>query len=147
MTPSNKSDRVNTIAMLGRAYSMYGFRIVDGVVGAGFPVRPKHSAVFAQIGPEGDRASRLAARAGMSAQAMGEIIDELEAEGYVERVPDPADRRAKIVRLTELGRQNQAAGEHAALAVEAEIEDRLGTEGHRTLRRLLAALLDPDSER
>ena len=37
----------NTIAMLGRAYSLLGFQIVDGVVGAGFPQKPSHSAVFA----------------------------------------------------------------------------------------------------
>ena len=41
--------RTNTVAMLGQAYSLLGFRIVDGVVGAGFPQKPSHSAVFAQI--------------------------------------------------------------------------------------------------
>lgn len=138
---AHKSDRRNTIALLGRAYSQYGFKIVDGVIGAGFPIRPKHSAVFAQIGPEGARASELARRAGMSAQAMGEIIDELEAEGWVERIADPSDRRAKIVRLTELGQENQRAGETAALAVEDDIVERIGVEGHRQLRELLEKLL------
>ena len=139
---NGKDDNLNTIAMLGRSYSKYGFQIVDGVVGAGFPVRPKHSAVFAQIGPEGARAVDLARRAGMSAQAMGEIIDELETDGYVERIPDPSDRRAKIVRLTPLGRENQAAGERAAMGVEKEIVRRIGTEGHRQLRGLLQQLLE-----
>ncbi len=37
---------MNTIAMLGKAYSLLGFKIVDGVVGSGFPQKPSHSAVF-----------------------------------------------------------------------------------------------------
>jgi hypothetical protein len=69
----------NTVAMLGQAYSLLGFRIVDGVVGAGFPQKPSHSAVFAQINPTGSRLSELARRANMSPQAMGELVDELES--------------------------------------------------------------------
>ena len=46
---------LNTISMLGQAYSLLGFQIVEGVVGAGYPQKPKHSAVFAQISPEGSR--------------------------------------------------------------------------------------------
>ena len=63
--------RTNTVAMLGQAYSLLGFRIVDGVVGAGFPQKPSHSAVFAQINPAGSRLSELARGANMSSQAMG----------------------------------------------------------------------------
>lgn len=51
---------LNTVAMLGRAYSLLGFQIVDGVVGAGFPQKPSHSAVFAQVRPEGSRLTNLA---------------------------------------------------------------------------------------
>ena len=87
----------NTVAMLGQAYSLLGFRIVDGVVGAGFPQKPSHSAVFAQINPAGSRLSELARGANMSPQAMGELVDELESLGYVVRRPDPRDRRAKLI--------------------------------------------------
>jgi hypothetical protein len=51
---------VNTVSLLGRAYSLLGFQIVDGVVGAGFPQKPAHSAVFAQIVPAGSRLTDLA---------------------------------------------------------------------------------------
>src|SRR3954465_7333719 len=101
---------VNTIAMLGQAYSLLGFRIVDGVIGSGFPQKPKHSAVFAQLGPDGARLTDLAKRAAITPQAMGELVDELEQLGYVRREPDPADRRAKLVRLTRLGEKVIAAG-------------------------------------
>ena len=83
---------VNTVALLGRAYSLLGFQIVDGVVGAGFPQKPAHSAVFAQISPDGSRLTDLARRANMSPQAMGELVDELEELEYVVRRPDPTDR-------------------------------------------------------
>jgi len=46
--------------MLGQAYSLLGFRIVDGVVGAGFPQKSSYSAGFAQIDPAGSRLSELA---------------------------------------------------------------------------------------
>ena len=54
-------------------------------------------------GRAGTRLTALAESAGMSKQAMGQLVDDLERLGYVERVPDPADGRAKIVRLTRRG--------------------------------------------
>jgi len=90
----------NTIAMLGHAYSLLGFQIVDGVVGAGFPQKPSHSAVFAQIRAAGSRLTELARGANMTPQAMGELVDELEELRYLERRPDPTDRRAKLIVLT-----------------------------------------------
>ncbi len=96
------TESLNTVAMLGQAYSLLGFQIVDGVVGAGYPQKPKHSAVFAQIDLTGSRLTQLAARANMTPQAMGELVDELEELGYVVRRPDPSDRRAKLIVLTKL---------------------------------------------
>jgi DNA-binding MarR family transcriptional regulator len=72
---------------------------------AGYPeLRPAHSCVFGTIGRDGDRLTSLAERAGMTKQAVGEVASELESIGYVERVPDPTDGRAKIIRLTGRGR-------------------------------------------
>ncbi len=96
--------------MLGRAYSLLGFQIVDGVVGAGFPQKPSHSAVFAQIKPEGSRLTELARGANMSPQAMGELVDELVEMEYVVRRPDPTDGRAKLIVLTEKGQACVSAG-------------------------------------
>jgi hypothetical protein len=75
------------VAGLGQAYSLLGFRIVDGVFGAGFPQKSSYSAVFAQIDPAGPRLLELARCANMSPQAMGELVDELESLGYVVRRP------------------------------------------------------------
>jgi len=137
-------ERVNTIALLGRAYSRLGFMIVDGVVGAGFPQKPRHSAVFAQIRPEGSRLSELAQGANMTPQSMGEIVDELEELGYVERRPDPTDRRAKLVTLTALGRKCIAAGEETIRGLESEIDERIGERSHAELRQMLERLVAED---
>jgi DNA-binding MarR family transcriptional regulator len=128
--------------MLGQAYSLLGFRIVDGVVGAGFPQKPSHSAVFAQIDPAGSRLSQLARGANMTAQAMGEIVDELESLGYVARRPDPRDRRAKLIMLTRKGEACVEAGRVTIEGLEDEITKRLGQRGRAQLRRLLAKLLE-----
>ena len=132
----------NTIAMLGQAYSLLGFQIVDGVVGAGFPQKPSHSAVFAQINPDGSRLSDLARGANMSPQAMGELVDELEELGYVVRRPHPTDRRAKLIVLTAKGRDCIAAGLTTIQGLEEKIADILGDRGRSDLRRLLRKLLD-----
>jgi DNA-binding MarR family transcriptional regulator len=132
---------LNTVAMLGRAYSLLGFKIVDGVVGAGYPQKPSHSAVFAQIKSEGSRLTELARGANMTPQAMGELVDELEQLGYVERKPDPTDRRAKLIVLTDTGRACIAAGIATIDGLEREITSKIGERGHRELRRLLAHLL------
>ena len=133
---------LNTIAMLGQAYSLLGFQIVDGVVGAGFPQKPSHSAVFAQISPDGSRLSDLARGANMTPQAMGELVDELEELGYVVRRPHPTDRRAKLIVLTPKGRDCIAAGITTIRGLEDKIADILGERGRSDLRRLLRKLLD-----
>ncbi len=127
--------------MLGQAYSLLGFQIVDGVVGAGYPQKPSHSAVFAQISPEGSRLSALARGANMTPQAMGELVDELEELGYVERRPDPTDRRAKLIMLTPRGHDCIAAGIATIQGIERGIDQILGPDGHAELRRLLTELL------
>ncbi|HXD25495.1 MAG TPA: MarR family transcriptional regulator [Propionibacteriaceae bacterium] len=140
----SKTPDLNTVAMLGRAYSLLGFQIVDGVVGAGFPQKPSHSAVFAQIKTEGSRLTDLARGANITPQAMGELVDELEELGYVERRPDPTDRRAKLIVLTDRGRACIAAGISTINGIEQRITEMLGERGHRQLRSLLDRLLAGD---
>lgn len=142
MTSTDRERRANTIAMLGQAYSLLGFKIVDGVVGAGYPQKPSHSAVFAQISREGSRLTDLAKGANMTPQSMGELIAELVELGYVERRPDPTDGRAKLIVLTERGNACIDAGQSTIEGLEQRITDVLGPRGHRQLRTLLAKLLE-----
>ena len=103
-------------------------------------IRPSHGAVFANLDAEGTRPSELARRAEMTKQAMGELIGDLEAKGYVERRRDPEDGRAWLVALTERGRGVDRAADEAIERIEAEYERRLGLAGLESLRDLLRGL-------
>jgi DNA-binding MarR family transcriptional regulator len=89
-------------------------------------VRPAHGAVLQYLDDDCTRVSVLAERAQMSKQSMAELVLHLEAHGYVERVSDPTDRRAKLVRLTRRGRAAIPVA-RAAIA-EHEWTRRLGRE-------------------
>ncbi len=70
-----------------------------GLARAGFAdIRQTHGAVFQHVGIGGSQGRQMAKRAHMTKQSMAELVLYLEARGYVERVPDPADRRARVVR-------------------------------------------------
>ncbi|HET6625972.1 MAG TPA: MarR family transcriptional regulator [Nocardioidaceae bacterium] len=76
-------------------------RAHEAVVASGITdITPAQARVAARIGPHGSRVSDLAEQARVTKQSAGFLVDHLEAAGYVERVPDPADRRARLVRLT-----------------------------------------------
>ena len=62
----------------------------------------------------------IASRAGLTHQSVGEVVSELEQRGYVERVADPADRRARLVRLTPDGRRLVRAAVTAIDSIERE---------------------------
>ena len=85
-------------------------------------VRSAHSAVFQYLDDTGTTVSLLAERARMTKQAMAELVHHLEAHGYVRRVPDPRDRRAKLVLLTDRGREVLAI----ARGLVPELEERVG---------------------
>ena len=103
-------------------------------------VRPAHGAVLQFLDDEGTRVSALAERAQMTKQSMAELVAYLEARGYVERVPDPRDRRARLVRPTERGRELSPIAHVAFAETEARWAERLGASGMAELRRLLEEL-------
>jgi DNA-binding MarR family transcriptional regulator len=100
-------------------------------------VRAAHGAVFEYLDDAGTRVSVLAERARMTKQSMTELVAHLERHGYVERVPDPADGRAKLVRATDRGRDVYAIAREAMRDVQARLDERLGADRMATLRRLL----------
>jgi DNA-binding MarR family transcriptional regulator len=104
-------------------------------------IRITHGCVFGNIDADtGSRLTDLAERANMTKQSVGEVATELERKGYLERVPDPADGRAKIIRLTERGREAQALGLEVIDEIEREWAERYGTERVAALRDALEAI-------
>jgi DNA-binding MarR family transcriptional regulator len=82
----------------------------------------------------------LAERAQVTKQSMAELVAHLERHGYVERVPDPSDGRAKLVRATKKGNQLYAIAREFVEETEAEWTRRLGRQKMRQLRGLLEEL-------
>jgi DNA-binding MarR family transcriptional regulator len=103
-------------------------------------IRPPHGNVMQFLDDGGTRVSVLAERAQMTKQAMAELVAHLEQRGYVERVPDPVDRRAKLVRATPRGKQLYAIAREVVAEIEAEWTRRLGKAKMRQLRELLQEL-------
>jgi DNA-binding MarR family transcriptional regulator len=131
----------STVTLLSLTHLMLSRQVSEGVARTGHPVKASHSAVFGQMTGDGSRLSDLARGANMTPQAMGELVDELEGLGYVQRRRDPTDRRAKLITLTESGRQCVAAGTDTIGDIERRITDALGVRGHRQLRTMLLTLL------
>src|SRR5690349_6517645 len=91
-------------------------------------IRITHGCVFGNIDPEGTRLTDLAERAFMTKQSVGEVVSDLEQRGYVERVPDPSDGRAKIIRLTDRGREAMAIGRELIDEIEQDWAERYGAD-------------------
>ncbi len=124
----------------GAAASMNAV-VLGRVTAQGHPkIRPSHLAAFTTLDIAGTHISVLASRANISRQAMGVVVRELEALGYLHTAPDAADRRATIVTLTDRGVA------FCALAIEvsddwnSEVESLLGADNAERLRAQLRAI-------
>jgi DNA-binding MarR family transcriptional regulator len=130
--------------LLLEASRALGADVVASLDERGFPdARPGHSAVFMHIDRRsGTRLIDLARRARMTKQGMMLLVDDLETRGYVRRVPDPDDARAKVVRLTVRGRRYVAEARRAVAAVEARVRRELGDRRYESLRAALDELIE-----
>jgi DNA-binding MarR family transcriptional regulator len=101
-------------------------------------LRPAHARLMVFLGWEGSRVTDIARAQDVSKNAVGQLVTELEELGYIERVPDPADGRAKIVRYTDAG--VALIGDAAAIAerLNTEIANIIGVQRLGELRSTLA---------
>jgi DNA-binding MarR family transcriptional regulator len=112
----------------------------------GYPeLRPGHAALFLSIDRRtGSRLVELAEEARVTKQAMMSLVDDLEGRGYVRRVQDPRDTRAKLVRLTARGRTAAAECRRAVQALDQRAKRRLGDRAYDVLIDSLEELATPE---
>ena len=129
--------------LLLEASRALGAEVVASLEERGFPdARAGHAGVFMHIDRRsGTRLTDLARRARMTKQGMMLLVDDLETRGYVRRIPDPEDARAKVVRLTASGRRYVAEARRAVATVEARARRELGDRRYEVLRAMLEELI------
>lgn len=105
-------------------------------------IRMRQTALFEALDEAGTRGSVLAERLGMTQQAMAQLLDETEAAGYITRIPDATDRRARVVMLTEQGRAAVDLCYDLLARIEREYAQLLnGGDEYESLKRGLTRLL------
>jgi DNA-binding MarR family transcriptional regulator len=138
------AERVITIiALVRRLERLMVYELIERLRAAGYDdMTAAHHPVFENIDPAGTRLTTLATRAGMTHQSMGELVAVLEQRGYLERVPDPSDGRARLVRLTDHGRDAVRQAVREIEEIEAGWQRRLTGAGlDADLRQVLAKAL------
>jgi DNA-binding MarR family transcriptional regulator len=131
------------IGLLLRLLHQHYAQEIDAALSeAGFgDLRPAHANVFPFLPPEGMSVSGLAERAQVRKQTMAEAVDQLELLGYVERRPDPHDRRARLVFLTDRGAAVKPVTHATAARVEQHWAQLTSPQELEALRAALLRLL------
>lgn len=139
---SARQGRENLAILLREPFRVMTDLLYERLAARGFDdFRVAHGAVFQFLDDDGTVVSELARRAQISKQSMAELVQHLEARGYVERVDDPGDRRARPVRVTARGREVYAVARELTAELEDHLAARLGHEQLEQLRTLLERLL------
>lgn len=136
-------------ALLRLAHQSLIRKVLDGLSGAGFDdLQSAHFAPMQALWdhPGGLRATELAGQAKITKQSMGELIEQLASRGYVERVADPEDGRARLIRITPRGRMASRLARKMVREVEADWSRRIGAGRIEHLRKTLRMLLEKESE-
>jgi DNA-binding MarR family transcriptional regulator len=116
-------------------------RLFDRLREAGFDdFTPAQARVCQRIAEEGSRITDLAEAANITKQSAGFLVEQLERAGYVERVPDPTDARARLVKVADRGRAAAVIADAMVAEIEAEWEQYLGKTRMRQLKETLTKL-------
>jgi DNA-binding MarR family transcriptional regulator len=132
---------VNLGVLLFIPYRHMENRILQAIKDAGFDdVTLAQARVFQRIAPGGSRLTDLAEQAQMTKQSVAGLVDELERVRYIRRVPDPGDRRARLIQIDKRGRQAAKAAQAAHDEIQAEWRSHLGPRRFTQLRETLEDL-------
>ncbi len=132
-------------ASLGHLFSRVG-RMLTGhaiskVHDAGFPeVRESWLPILQHVEEEGIRSIDLANKLSISKQAANQMVKEIQKQGYLERAPDPDDKRAQLITLTEQGWQAWVIGLKAMAEMERRLEKQLGLDNVNRMRNQAAII-------
>ena len=138
---SARAQPENLAILLREPFRAMNARLLGRLAERGHPeVRSAHGNVFQYLDDAGTRVSLLAERAQVTKQAMAQLVAHLEDHGYVARVADPRDGRAKLVRATDRGREVFAIAREVVAEIDAQLTERLGEAKLRRLRALLQEL-------
>jgi DNA-binding MarR family transcriptional regulator len=135
-------DRPRNLAVALRgAFTAVNDLVIPHLVEQGFSdLRAAHAAVFQYLDDTGTTVSMLAQRAHMTKQAMAELVLHLEKHDYVQRVPDPADGRAKLVLPTDRGLQVIKTAQALVPEIERRVVSTIGADRLQQLRADLDAI-------
>jgi DNA-binding MarR family transcriptional regulator len=132
---------LNTGLLLYIPYRWLENRVFDALRNAGYDdITTAQMKIVQRIAPGGTRLTDLAEQAQVTKQTAGFLVDQLEKAGWVERVPDPTDRRARLVRISGRGEEALPIAAAAVAEVEAEWAAHLGKRQMTQLRQLLGKL-------
>jgi len=135
------TDTPSTAALLFIAHRAAETQIMEAVRAAGFDdLTVAQCRIMQRLPADGIRITDLAEQAQVTKQTAGALIHDLERSGYVERRPDPADARARLVMLSVKGRKLCAAAGAEVAKVEADWRAHVGPQAYRELREMLMSL-------
>jgi DNA-binding MarR family transcriptional regulator len=133
-------DDLNLGLLLFIPYRFLESAVLAELKAHGHDIPLNQARVFQRIAPGGSRLAELAGAAQVSKQTVGSIVDQLERSGYVRRVPDPSDARARLVTVTAKGQELVEISLPVVREVEAAWAAHLGAPRTRQLREALTAL-------
>lgn len=122
------------------SYRAMDERVRQAMRDAGYDVTVAQARLAQRIAEDGTRLTELANRAGVTKQTASLLVAALEREGLVERVPDPEDGRARLIRLSARGREAAQRAMEVVIGVEGEWTAHLGPELTERLREALVRL-------
>jgi len=139
---AEKADERQNLGLLCfYSYRALEARLLAELAAVGFDdITPAQGRIAARIAPGGTRLTALAEQALVTKQTAGHLVDQLERAGYVRRVPDPTDARARLVQMADRGLEVVAVARRVEAEVEAEWTAHLGEEAAAQLRAALERL-------
>ncbi|MDQ0379441.1 MarR family winged helix-turn-helix transcriptional regulator [Amycolatopsis thermophila] len=133
---------MNTGLLLYIPYRHLENRVMTAIRAAGFDVTLAQARLLQRLNPGGSRLTELAEAAQVTKQTAGFLVDQLERAGYVRRVPDPTDGRARLIQATAKARAAAPIAEDEIARIEKEWEEHVGKRRMTQLREALGKLCE-----